>query len=58
MITVIGDVMLDVYEQLKITRISPEAPVPVGLFQERNVRLGGSGKCSLQFVIFEHKSRP
>ncbi len=42
-ILVIGDVMIDHYIFGKCDRISPEAPVPVVLFQEEKLLLGGAG---------------
>jgi len=39
----IGDLMLDCYEQGTIERISPEAPVPVVKIVRRWSRLGGAG---------------
>ncbi len=41
-ILVIGDVMLDEYLQGKVSRISPEAPVPVLDIQSDSLRLGGA----------------
>lgn len=46
-ILVIGDVMLDEYIVGKVTRISPEAPVPVVWIQKTFERLGGSGNVAL-----------
>ena len=42
-ILVIGDVMLDRYISGTVTRISPEAPVPVLLQTDEYVALGGAG---------------
>ena len=39
----IGDIMLDKYVFGKVTRISPEAPVPVFLSQQKQQVLGGAG---------------
>ena len=41
-IAVLGDVMLDVYLWGKVTRISPEAPVPVVNVERRTSCLGGA----------------
>ena len=41
-IAVIGDLMLDVYLWGQVTRISPEAPVPVVNVKKREARLGGA----------------
>jgi rfaE bifunctional protein kinase chain/domain len=49
-IAVIGDVMLDAYMIGTVTRISPEAPVPiVGLSAKEN-RLGGAANVALNIV--------
>lgn len=42
-ILVIGDIMLDHYVMGNVTRISPEAPVPVLLREYDNYYLGGAG---------------
>ncbi len=42
-IAVIGDLMLDVYLWGRVTRISPEAPVPVVSILRRTSCLGGAG---------------
>lgn len=49
-IAIIGDVMLDAYMIGSVTRISPEAPVPiVGLSSKEN-RLGGAANVALNIV--------
>jgi len=45
-ILVIGDVMLDRYVWGSVTRISPEAPIPVVHVQDRTSRLGGAGNVA------------
>ncbi|MFC1724520.1 D-glycero-beta-D-manno-heptose-7-phosphate kinase [candidate division KSB1 bacterium] len=45
-IAVIGDIMLDRYLWGKVTRISPEAPVPVVLIEEESERLGGAANVA------------
>lgn len=42
-ILVVGDIMLDAYVVGEVTRISPEAPVPVVNVTEEYFRLGGCG---------------
>lgn len=42
-IAVVGDLMLDVYLWGNVTRISPEAPVPVVNVKKRTFCLGGAG---------------
>lgn len=45
-ILVIGDVMLDRYVWGDVTRISPEAPVPIVRIQEKSEVLGGAGNVA------------
>lgn len=45
-ILVVGDIMLDRYVWGKVSRISPEAPVPVVKVQRRNETLGGAGNVA------------
>jgi rfaE bifunctional protein kinase chain/domain len=46
-IMVIGDAMIDEYVWGQISRISPEAPVPVVNFARREQRLGGAANVAL-----------
>jgi rfaE bifunctional protein kinase chain/domain len=46
-IIIIGDVMIDTYIKGKVTRISPEAPVPVVNFESKEHRLGGAANVAL-----------
>ncbi len=46
-ILIIGDVMIDAYLLGKVERISPEAPVPVVVVNQRENRLGGAANCAL-----------
>lgn len=46
-ILIIGDVMLDRYLTGSVSRISPEAPVPVVLHQSTEDRLGGAANVAL-----------
>ena len=46
-ILVIGDVMLDAYILGKVTRVSPEAPVPVVALDKKENRIGGAGNVAL-----------
>ncbi|MDW8296558.1 MAG: PfkB family carbohydrate kinase [Raineya sp.] len=46
-ILVIGDVMIDSYLWGSVTRISPEAPVPILNVQRREQRLGGAANVAL-----------
>ena len=45
-VLVVGDVMLDRFIVGRVTRISPEAPVPVVRFQSEHVRLGGAANVA------------
>lgn len=45
-ILIIGDVMLDLYLNGKVERISPEAPVPIVAVQKRFSRLGGAANVA------------
>ena len=45
-VLVVGDVMLDRFIVGRVTRISPEAPVPVVLFQSEHVRVGGAANVA------------
>lgn len=46
-VVVVGDVMIDRYLQGRVTRISPEAPVPVVLHQHRADRPGGAANVAM-----------
>ncbi|MEX1000932.1 MAG: bifunctional ADP-heptose synthase [Crocinitomicaceae bacterium] len=46
-IIVLGDVMVDTYIEGKVSRMSPEAPVPVVNFKSRSSRLGGAANVAL-----------
>lgn len=45
-ITVVGDVMLDRFMIGRVSRISPEAPVPVVVFDREEFRLGGASNVA------------
>jgi len=45
-ILVAGDVMLDRFIVGRVTRISPEAPVPIVRFESEHVRLGGAANVA------------
>jgi D-glycero-beta-D-manno-heptose-7-phosphate kinase len=45
-ILVVGDVMIDRFIVGRVTRISPEAPVPVVRFQSEHTRLGGAANVA------------
>src|SRR5207247_2683042 len=45
-VLVVGDVMLDRFIVGRVTRISPEAPVPIVQFESEHVRLGGAANVA------------
>src|SRR3982074_3748444 len=45
-VLVAGDVMLDRFIVGRVTRISPEAPVPIVQFESEHVRLGGAANVA------------
>lgn len=45
-VTVVGDVMLDRFLIGRVSRVSPEAPVPVVVFDHEEVRLGGAANVA------------
>ncbi|MES2800055.1 MAG: bifunctional ADP-heptose synthase [Bacteroidota bacterium] len=49
-VLVIGDVMIDAYILGKVSRISPEAPVPIINFDKKEDRLGGAANVALNLV--------
>ncbi|MGC4065896.1 MAG: D-glycero-beta-D-manno-heptose-7-phosphate kinase [Polyangiaceae bacterium] len=54
---VVGDLMLDAYLRGKVSRISPEAPVPVVEITERRCTLGGAANVALNMVHLAMKAR-
>ncbi|MBK8807559.1 MAG: D-glycero-beta-D-manno-heptose-7-phosphate kinase [Bacteroidales bacterium] len=46
-ILIVGDVMVDAYVWGKVTRISPEAPVPIVSVTKKEARLGGAANVAL-----------
>src|SRR4030095_10845620 len=51
-VLVAGDVMLDRFIVGSVTRISPEAPVPVVRFRSEHVRLGGAANVAHNIAAF------
>lgn len=49
-ILVIGDVMMDAYIKGSVTRISPEAPVPIVNLSLKEDRLGGAANVALNLI--------
>lgn len=52
-ILVVGDVMIDRYISGKVSRISPEAPVPVVEYQSTDNRAGGAANVALNLKALE-----
>jgi D-beta-D-heptose 7-phosphate kinase/D-beta-D-heptose 1-phosphate adenosyltransferase len=51
-VLVVGDVMLDRFIVGRVTRISPEAPVPVVQFESEHVRPGGAANVAHNVAAF------
>jgi len=49
-VLIVGDLMLDRYLWGEVSRISPEAPVPVVRFQGEENRLGGAANVALNVM--------
>ena len=49
-VTVVGDLMLDVYLSGSVSRVSPEAPVPVVHVTDERVALGGAANVAANVV--------
>lgn len=49
-ILVIGDIMLDRFTYGRVTRISPESPVPVLAVERENMMLGGAGNTLINLI--------
>ena len=56
-ILVFGDVMLDRYVNGEVSRISPEAPVPVIRSEEKSVA-GGAANVALNLALWVHRLKP
>jgi rfaE bifunctional protein kinase chain/domain len=52
-VLIIGDVMVDEYLWGKVTRISPEAPVPIVSCRKREYRMGGAANVALNIKGLE-----
>lgn len=50
-ILVLGDSMIDLHTYCDCDRISPEAPVPIGLFKKEKVILGGAANVAKQVAV-------
>jgi rfaE bifunctional protein kinase chain/domain len=56
-VLVVGDVMVDRFVVGRVTRISPEAPVPVVRFEAEHVRLGGAANVAHNIVTLGGQAR-
>jgi D-beta-D-heptose 7-phosphate kinase/D-beta-D-heptose 1-phosphate adenosyltransferase len=50
-VLVVGDAMLDRFIVGRVTRISPEAPVPIVRFESEHVRLGGAANVAHNIAV-------
>ncbi len=56
MVLVVGDVMLDQFLMGRVTRISPEAPVPIVHFDHQEHRIGGAANVAHNVVALGARS--
>lgn len=56
-VLVLGDVMLDKFIVGRVTRISPEAPVPVVAFDHEMFRIGGAGNVASNIASLGGQAR-
>jgi D-beta-D-heptose 7-phosphate kinase/D-beta-D-heptose 1-phosphate adenosyltransferase len=56
-VLVAGDIMLDRFIVGRVTRISPEAPVPVVQFQSEHLRLGGAANVAHNIAALGGRAR-
>jgi D-beta-D-heptose 7-phosphate kinase/D-beta-D-heptose 1-phosphate adenosyltransferase len=56
-VLVVGDAMLDRFIVGRVTRISPEAPVPIVRFESEHVRLGGAANVAHNIVSLGGRPR-
>lgn len=52
-ILVLGDVMLDEYVWGAVSRISPEAPVPVVAVRSESLKIGGAGNVAANIAALD-----
>lgn len=55
-VLVIGDLMVDRYVSIRARKLSREAPIPVGDFQEEKLNLGGAGNLANNISALGGKS--
>lgn len=56
LVAVVGDIMLDEYVRGEVSRVSPEAPVPVVDFRERTLTSGGAANTAANLVSLGGKA--
>jgi D-beta-D-heptose 7-phosphate kinase/D-beta-D-heptose 1-phosphate adenosyltransferase len=56
-VLVVGDAMLDRFIVGRVTRISPEAPVPIVRFESEHMRLGGAANVAHNIVALGGRPR-
>ena len=49
-VVVLGDLILDLYVRGEVSRISPEAPIPVMAVTKREYKLGGAANVAANIV--------
>ena len=54
-VLIVGDVMIDSYMWGNVTRISPEAPIPIVSITEKDYRLGGAANVALNIAALGAK---
>ena len=52
-VVIIGDLIIDRYISGEVTRISPEAPIPVLAVRSSELRLGGAGNVAANLVAMD-----
>jgi rfaE bifunctional protein kinase chain/domain len=55
-VLVVGDLMVDRYVSISARKLSREAPIPVGDFQEEKLNLGGAGNLANNIVALGGKA--
>lgn len=53
---VVGDIMLDKYVYGKVTRISPEAPIPILEYEKQSYNLGGAANVAMNISTLGGKA--
>ena len=56
-VAVVGDIMVDVYLHGEVSRISPEAPVPVVRWTSERATVGGAANVAASIVFWARSPR-